>query len=560
MNILGISCYYHDSAACLISGEKVYAAQEERFNRKKHSQGFPVRAINFCLSEADITVNDLDIVVFYEKPFLKFWRVLYSFIESFPRSFSSFLRYMPRYLGERLILPIRLADDIDYRGKVLFLTHHMSHAASTFYASGFKDSAIITSDGIGEFTTLSICKGDDKKIKVMKEQRFPHSLGLVYSAFTSFLGFHANGGEGKVMALASYGKPVFKKQFEKLFHVCENGSFAINKGYFDFKSGNIPYTKKFLSLFGTARKKNDALTQTHFDIAATLQDFLEERMVMIANHAHDIIKSENLCLAGGVFLNCVMNRRIEMRTPFKNIFVQPSSGDSGGALGAALYIKHAINGDERFLNMKSADLGPAFSNSSIKGVAVNSGFSCEFLEEDMLLDKVCKDIKNGLKIGWFQGKMEFGPRALGHRSILANACIKDMREKLNNDIKHREWFRPYGISILKEHLSEYVDTNTPNNFMLNVGWVLPEKEKIISTVVHVDGSVRYQTVDEEDGIYYRLIKKYYELTGIPLIINTSFNNNNEPIVCSPDDAVKCFSNIPLDRLCMQNYYLSKDNV
>jgi len=557
MNILGISCYFHDSAACLICDEKLYAAQEERFNRIKHSQDFPIRAINFCLSEANITVNDLDIIVFYEKPFLKFWRVLKSFIETFPYSYRAFMKYMPRYLGERLILPIKISEELGYDGKVLFSSHHISHSASAFFSSPFNEAAIVTADGVGEFATLTISKGEGNTIKTLKEQRFPNSPGLIYSAFTSFLGFRANGGEGKVMAMASYGKPVFKKEFSQLFDTFDDGSFCLKHGFFDFKSGQIAYTSKFIKMFGKQRNNGEELLQKHFDIAATLQDFLEKRMIAVTQYARKLTGSENICMSGGVLLNCVMNRKIEKKSGFKNIFIQPAAGDAGGALGAALYVKHAINKEPRFLIMENASLGPRYSNSSIKNTVLNSGFKCEYLEEEEMLERVCSDIYSGKIIGWFQGRMEFGPRALGKRSILASPSISNMREILNDKVKHREWFRPYGISILREFLSDYVDTSTPNNFMLNVAWINEDKKNDIPAAVHIDGSVRYQTVDEKDGIYYRLIKKYYQKFNIPLIINTSFNDNNEPIVCSPEDAVKSFSNMNIDRLCIGNYYLSK---
>ncbi|MGM0608482.1 MAG: carbamoyltransferase family protein, partial [Candidatus Muiribacteriota bacterium] len=510
MNILGLSCYYHDSAACLISDEKVYALQEERLTRIKHTPELPVNAVKYCLESANISIDEVDYVVFYEKPYLKFYRALKSFIKSWPSSYKTFMRTTPRFLGERLILPVQLEKQLGYKNKVFYLKHHLSHASSAFLVSPYKKAIIITSDGIGEQASITTGYGEGNKITIEKELHHPNSLGLLYSALTTYAGFRANGGEGKVMALADYGEPEYLDEMKKIVKIFDDGSFKIDTKYFDFDSGNIMFTNKFVKKFGPSCRGSEFLEKRHFNMASTLQKITEEILLKITTHTSEKYNIKNMCAAGGVFLNCVTNAKIIKQTPIENLFVQPASGDAGGALGAAFYIYNCFHNKKRFFTMNSAKLGPEYSDKYVKSMLESKNIKYTYFEnEKKMLQKVISYLLENKIVGWVQGKMEFGPRALGSRTIIANPCFPEMKEHLNEKVKHREWFRPYGISILENELNNYFDTDYKNQFMLFTGDALEKTKEKIPAAIHVDGSCRYQTVSENDGIYYRLIKQFY---------------------------------------------------
>ena len=558
MNILGISCHYHDSAACLVQdGKIISAAEEERFNRIKHSSIFPIESINFCLQRANISVYDIDYVVFYEKPYLKFQRVVISHIKSWPFSMKNFLETMPNWLDDRLILPVLLKNEIGYEGKTLFIKHHLSHAASTFYASKFQKAAILTSDGVGEFSTMTLGIGDNNKIKILKELQYPNSLGLLYSAITSYLGFRANNGEGKVMALSDYGSPKYLQKFKKIIKVKQDGSFSINRRYFNFNSGRRMFTRKFESDFGKSRKNNEELQQEHYDMAATLQQITEDILIKSTNHLHKITKLDNLCCAGGTFLNCVANTKILSNTPFKKLFIQPAAGDSGAALGAALFVNnHILNNKIRY-PMENTYIGPDFEDYKIERYLKNQGITYKKMTDSELTKSIAKKIAEDQIVGWFQGRMEFGPRALGNRSILANPNNSDMKKLLNNKVKNREFFRPYGVSILEEESKKWFDMDCESPFMLLIEKIKPNKKNLIKSALHVNNTSRLHTVNKkENPLYYDLIKQFFKFTNIPMVINTSFNNQ-EPIVCSYKDAYNCFIKTKMDCLVLGNYIIEK---
>ena len=559
MNILGISCHYHDSAAALVNdGKVVAAAQEERFNRKKNSLDFPIQAINFCLQSADLTVYDIDYIAFYEKPYLKFQRVVLDHLKSFPFSINNFLREMPHWLDDRLIIPIILKKEMCYEKEVFFIKHHLAHAASAFFSSPFKEAAIITADGVGEWATTTIGKGKDNEIQVSKELHYPDSLGLLYSAITTYLGFKANSGEGKVMALADYGEPVFLDKFKEIINIKKDGSFKINQKYFGFNKGSKMYSNKFIKIFGKPRLPETEIEQIHYDIAASLQRIIEEILIVISRDVHKKTALKNLCLAGGTFLNCVANSKILEETSFKNIFIQPAAGDSGGAVGAALYVYHSLLKKRREYVMDNAYIGPEFSESQIKKFLLNNNIEFRKLTDSELTKYTAKKIAQDKIIGWFQGRMEWGPRALGNRSILANPCNKNMKDILNKKVKHREWFRPYGVAILKEELNKFFDLNSESPFMLLVGKVKNSKKDLIPSVIHVNGTSRIQTITkEENEIFYKLINEFDKITEIPMIINTSFNDKEEPIVCTPNDAYSCFMKTKMDCLVLGNFFIEK---
>lgn len=562
MNILGISCFYHDSAACVVKdGKVVSAAQEERFNREKNSSDFPILSINACLQAADLTTYDLDYVGFYEKPFLKFQRVILSHLKSYPFSIKNFLKVMPHWLDDRLIIPLILKKELGYEGKVLFVKHHLAHAASAFFASPFQEASIITSDGVGEWATTTVGEGKNNEIRIFKELHYPNSLGLLYSAITTYLGFEANRGEGKVMALADYGKPTYLNKLKEIVITQPDGSFKIDPGYFGFNEGSKMYSNKFIRMFGKPRLPKTEIEERHFDIAASLQKLVEEILVQIAKCAYKK-DADNLCLAGGTFLNCVANSKILEETKFKRVFIQPAAGDSGGAMGIALYIYHSLLKNPRAYTMTNTSLGPKFSSTQIRRCLLNNKANFkEFEKSSNLISHVAKEISQDKIIGWFQGGMEWGPRALGHRSILANPYNPSMKDILNEKVKHREWFRPYGIAILKEELNKFFDLNVESPFMLLVGKVKESKKDLIPSAVHINGTSRIQTVTKEDNdIFYDLVEEFNSITNIPMIINTSFNDNNEPIVCTPEDAYSCFMKTKMDCLVLGDFFIEKDEV
>jgi len=590
--IIGISAFYHDSAASLIEdGIIVAAAQEERFSRKKHDDRFPINAIKFLLENSNYSLNEIDKIIFYEKPFLKFERLLETYIAFSPKGFKQFSKAIPIWLKEKLFQKkqiINYLKEIDNsflpKNKILFSEHHFSHAASAFYPSPFNKAVILTADGVGEWATTTVAVGNGNNIEMKKEIEFPHSLGLLYSAFTYYTGFKVNGGEYKLMGLAPYGEPRFVKTIlDNLIDVKDDGSFRLNQDYFDYATGLTMTNKKFNNLFGRLPRnpENDDISQFHMDIGASIQKVTEDIMLKIARNLRTEYGIENLCLAGGVALNCVANGKILKEKIFKNIWIQPAAGDAGGSLGAALGYWHNELQMERsnksIDSMKCSYLGPEYSHEKIKEILVDIGANFLSLANDKLLDFTSDKLAEGKAVGWFQNKMEFGPRALGGRSILGDARSPEMQKKLNLKVKFRESFRPFAPAVLLEDVNEWFDLESESPYMLLVGKVKEDKlidqtsdqklakglEKLniarskIPAVTHVDNSARIQTVTAENGIYYDLIKSFKKKTGCPVIVNTSFNVRGEPPVNTPIDAYKCFMATDLDLLVLGNCVMEK---
>ena len=590
--VLGISAYYHDSAAALIiDGEIIAAAQEERFTRKKHDSSFPRFAIEFCLTQADISFSEIDYLAFYDKPFLKFERLLETYIAFAPKGFSSFRKAIPTWLREKLFMKDMLLREIrnvykDFEEKkLMFSEHHLSHSASAFFPSTFQDAVILTVDGVGEWATASISIGHENSIEIIKEIHFPHSLGLLYSAVTYYLGFKVNSGEYKVMGLAPYGRPKYKETImQNLIDVKEDGSFRLNQKYFNYASGLTMTNEKFSELFGKPVRvpESNKLTQFHMDMAASIQVVTEEVMLKIVSSLSEEFNQKNLCLAGGVALNCVANGKIQRSGYFENIWVQPAAGDAGGAVGAALAIEFIELKSKRVVRkydgMKGCYLGPSFTDKQVETGLTEIGAKFKKLETKKLLKYTAKKIADDNVVGWFQGQMEFGPRALGNRSILANPLSKETQKNLNLKIKFRESFRPFAPSILADKVSEWFDTNKPSPYMLLVNYLKKEKcvevdedeknlrgikslkvvRSEVPAITHVDYSARIQTVDNKTNqIFYDLISEFYKLTDCPILVNTSFNVRGEPIVCDPKDAFNCFMGTNMDILVVGNFVLEK---
>lgn len=563
MYVLGISCHYHDSAAALLKdGIVIAAAEEERFTRKKHDSSFPINAIKFCLSYENITIKDIEYVGFYEKPFLKFERLLSQHFETFPFSYAQFLKAMPSWLTEKLRLPKLIRKKLGYNKKIIFIEHHQAHAASSFFVSPFKEAAICTIDGVGELTTTTLGIGRDKKITLLKEIHFPHSLGLLYSTITAYLGFSVNNSEYKVMGLAPYGKPIYYEQLRKLIDIKEDGSYALDMNYFDYHYKLSMPSKKFIKEFGPQRQQEASLEQKHKDLAASLQKITEEVIFKILNHLHKITGLNNLCMAGGVALNSVANGKITKNTPFKNIFIQPAASDAGSSIGVASFITHSILEKERNFVLENAYLGPEYSTEEIKKYLNDNNINySEFKNEKELIITTAKLIYENQIIGWFQGRMEWGPRALGNRSILSNPCNPQMKEILNTKVKHREYFRPFAPVIIEEDVHDWFDMDKDEeSFMLFVYPIKKEKQKIIPAVTHVDGSGRLQTINKKQNLlYYSVIKEFEKMSGIPILINTSFNIRGEPIVCTPHDAYRCMMGTGIDYLIIDNFIIKRSN-
>lgn len=554
MNILGISCFYHDAAACLLQDGKITAAaSEERFNRRKNSPLFPINAVNFCLQRGGLTAGEIDYVGFYEQPYLKFYRVLLSHLRAYPFSFKNFLATMPDWLRERLTLPLLLKNELGYEGEVFFIKHHLSHAASAFLVSPFEEAAILTADGVGEWATMALGAGKAGQIRMIKESHFPDSLGLFYTAITTYLGFEALNGEGKVMGLAGYGEPVYLEKLKEMVSVKPDGSLRLDQSFFGFNKGSRMYSGKLVRALGKERAPENKIEQRHCDIASSLQKFTEDVLIKAANNLYRETRLDKLCLAGGLFLNCLANNKILEHTPFKEIFVQPAAGDSGGALGVASYIYHSLLGKERNYVMEDACLGPDFSRTRIRRALVNAGINFREMEDGDLFKYAAGLILQDKIVGWFQGQMEFGPRALGNRSLLANPCNPGMKDILNSKVKKREPFRPYAPVVLEERADEFFRIKQPSPFMLIAGSVREEKAAVIPAVTHVDKTARVQTLSRKaNPRLWQLIKEFEQLTGIPLLINTSFNLRGEPIVCTPEDAVSCFKRSRMDCLILDN--------
>jgi carbamoyltransferase len=594
MYILGVSAFYHDSAACLVNDGKIVAAgQEERFTRKKFDARFPVNAIRYCLQEGGITLADLKYFVFYDKPLIKFERLLETYVAFSPKGIQSFLAAMPVWLKEKLLLKTVLRDELvsldgvqkEALPPILFGEHHESHAASAFYPSPFKSAAVLCMDGVGEWATTSAWYGDGDTLKPLWELHFPHSLGLLYSAFTYYTGFKVNSGEYKVMGLAPYGKPKYVQAiYDHLIDVKEDGTFRLKIDYFNYCTGLTMTNGKFDDLFGgPPRKPETLLTQRDMDLARSIQEVTEDVMLRLAKSLHRETGAENLCMAGGVALNCVGNGRILREGPYKNIWVQPSAGDAGGAIGAALTAWHKLEGKPRVLNegkdsMRGSFLGPSYTNEEIETFLRQKEAPYVRLSDDVLLERLAGELAEGKVVGWFQGGMEFGPRALGGRSILGDARNPTMQSVMNLKIKFRESFRPFAPSVLRERVSDYFELNADSPYMLLVAPVVEkrrtrltkEQEALwgidllnvpksdIPAATHVDYSARVQTVHEEaNPRYYRLLKAFDAKTGCAVLVNTSFNVRNEPIVCSPEDAYRCFMRTAIDILVLENCLLYK---
>ena len=590
--ILGISAFYHDSAACmLVDGKIIAAAQEERFTRKKHDSGYPYHSINFVLRYSNLKLSEVDHIVFFEKPFLKFERLLETYVAFAPRGFVSFAKAMPLWIKEKLFQKNFLfnklkSHDRNYTsdGNIFFSDHHLSHAASAFYPSPFNEAIVLTADGVGEWATTTVAIGKDNNLEIKKEIHFPHSLGLLYSAFTYFIGFKVNSGEYKLMGLAPYGNPIYVKQIKKIIDIKDDGTFRLDQKYFNYATGLTMTNNKFNQLFGQNPRDpvNENITQFHMDIAASIQNVTEEIMIKLAKSIRKEYGLKNLCLAGGVALNCVANGKILKEKIFDNIWIQPASGDAGGSLGAALALWYAENKNKRNVNlndsMNGSYLGNEFSQTEIEKELISIGANFEILSYGDLINKTSEFLSNEKAIGWFQGRMEFGPRALGGRSILGDPRSEKMQKNLNLKVKYRESFRPFAPSILREDVSKWFEIDVDSPYMLLVADInskkkiemndeqkklfgidkLNIKRSEIPAVTHVDYSARIQTVSEKTNKpYYDLISKFKEKTGCPVIINTSFNVRGEPIVNSPTDAFNCFMGTELDYLVIGNCILDK---
>ncbi|NLB35509.1 MAG: hypothetical protein GX817_06830 [Elusimicrobia bacterium] len=558
MNILGISCYYHDSAAALImDGKVVAAAQEERFNRKKSSAEFPLLATNYVLQEGGISILEIDAIIFYENPFQKFARVMLNHLKAYPFSLPNFMRTTPVWLDNRLIMPLVFKKELGYTGKVYYTRHHNSHAASAFFLSSFEESAFMTADGIGEFSSVSAGMGTDKNLEPLFQINYTDSLGLFYTAISTFLGFRALTGEGKVMGLASYGNPRFTEDLREIIEIRDDGSFRIDTSYFGFNKGHRMFNRKFIRKFGTPRVPESEITPRDMDLAASLQKITEEILINTANHLYGLTKSPHLSLAGGVFLNCVANGKIVKETPFQKIFVQPAAGDSGGALGAAAAGYTFLSG-KRTLPLQNVYLGPSYTNRKIEQVLSINNLEYKKYTDQELVDHAAKLLSKGMIAGWFHGRMEFGPRALGHRSILASPADPKMKDRINKKVKRREIFRPYAPSVLKEHSEDYFDLGTESPFMLFAGEVRKDMRDKIPAVTHVDNSARIHTVEKDiSPRYYALIEAFHKTTGIPVLLNTSFNVRGQPIVNTPQEAIDCFLNTDMDFLVLENFIIEK---
>lgn len=559
MVVLGLSSYFHDSAASLwVDGKLVAAAQEERFNRQKNTPVFPIQAINSCFLTAGISPAEIDEIGFYEKPYFKFYRVIFDHLRSWPKSYSSFKRSIPKWFQERLSLPLTLQEELGFEKKPYFIPHHLSHAASSFFLSPFEEAAICTADSVGEWASLSCGSGKGNSIELHKEMRYPQSLGLVYSAVTTYLGFKAHSGEGKVMGLASYGKPSLTKKFEEMVSVLPDGSFKVDPSYFPFNSGERMFSQKLVDALGPARIPESEITERHEDIAASLQEFFESALLKITQRLYQETRLKNLCLAGGVFLNCSANQKILEHSGFKNLFIQPAAGDAGGALGVAAYINHAILNQPRTGQQESSSLGPQFSAGEIERALRAHGLVFRKLSQVELLEVVASALSQDRTVGWFQGRMEFGPRALGNRSILASPLTEKMRDHLNHQVKKREGFRPFGPVVCLEDASRFFDLDIPSSFMLLAPKVRKEMQGLIPAVTHADETARVQTlIESQNPRLYALLKLFGKNTGTPVLINTSFNFRGEPIVCSPEDAVLCFKKSALDTLAIEDYWVEK---
>ena len=564
MIVLGISCFYHDAGSALVrDGELVAAAEEERFNRRKHCSDFPEQAIQYCLDESGVTIEQVAHIGFYEKPLVKFNRILETILAVWPKSYLAWLKSMPIWLGSKLHIASLIQKKLGTDQDILFCQHHLSHAASAFLVSPFEEAAVITADGVGEWATTGWGVGRGTDLHFEQEIRFPHSVGLLFSAITAYLGFRVNDAEWKVMGLAPYGKPTYVDKFREVVDIRDDGSFRLNMKYFSYLySTRRTFSRKWERLFGRPRRSPETeLDDFHRDIAHSGQKTVEEIMVAMARHAHRQTGLDNLCIAGGVGLNCVANWRILRESGFKNIFIQPAAGDSGGALGTAFYIYNTVLKNPRKYVMHNALLGPSFTNEQVVTMLRQNQAAYEEIgSDDELVDRTARMIADGKVVGWFQGRMEFGPRALGSRSLLADPRDSKMKDVINAKVKFREAFRPFAPAVLKERAHEYFEMppGLDAPFMLLVPKVRDDKREVIPAVTHQDGTGRVQTVTEDTNpLYYRVIKRFGELTGVPVVINTSFNVRGEPIVCTPQDAYNTFVNTGIDVLVIGGYLVTE---
>jgi carbamoyltransferase len=572
MFILGISCFYHDSSAALLKdGGIVAAAAEERFTRIKHDTSFPTNAIKYCLESQKITIDEIEYIGFYEKPMIKFERILHQHIENFPKSFKTFILSMPSWLNEKLRVVKLVRKKLKYKGEVLFIEHHFAHAAGAFLVSPFEKSAISTVDGVGEWTTTAFGLGEGNDITLSKEIRFPHSLGLLYSTITAYLGFKVNNSEYKVMGLSAYGernrqKNLYYERLNKVIDIKKDGSYRLDMVYFDYDHADKMPSKSLCNLLdGPIRKPRDRITKRHKDIAAALQIILEEVLTKILNHIHKVTECDKIVLAGGVGLNSVYNGKILSNSNFKNIWIPPDPGDGGASIGVASYIYHTLLGYKRTYQLEDAYLGPEYSTKEIKKFLDQNNIRCSQLEnEKEIVETAARLIYENNVVGWFQGRMEWGPRALGSRSILSNPCNPQMVEILNLKVKHREKFRPFAPVVCWDDVEKYFDCDEPiqgpTDFMLIVYPIKKQWREKIPAVTHVDGSGRLQSIQRSHNpLYYDTIKKFGKLSGVPILINTSFNIRGEPIVCSPYDAYKCMMGTGIDYLVMDRFLIKRDD-
>ncbi|MHA7057589.1 carbamoyltransferase family protein [Aquimarina sp. M1] len=565
MYILGISAFYHDSACCLLkNGQIIAAAQEERFTRKKHDPSFPNEAINFCLKEAGIEISSISLIVFYEKPFLKFDRIINSIQSNTPLAFNFFRKSIKTWTKTKLWIPAIIKKELQYSGKILFSEHHESHAAATFFTSPFSESAIVTIDGVGEKACTTIAVGKENQVTILKEQHYPHSFGLLYSAFTQYCGFKVNSGEYKLMGLAPYGKPIYKELIlEHFVSISDRGEVNLVLKYFSFDKGKSTINKAFCEVLGKkSRNVDEEMTSFYCDIASSIQSITEDFLQTITKYSKKVTGMENLCLSGGVALNCKANGELIKKTSFKNIWVQPASGDGGGAIGAAFIgYYHYLKKDREYIKddlSSQAYLGISYDDEAIVTVLKKHKVVYTRKNDDQLCDDVSTALQNKQIVGWFQGKMEFGPRALGNRSILASPLFEDMKKHVNMSIKKREGFRPFAPIVLAEKAQDWFSNITPSKYMLFT--FNSNKGNVIPSCIHEDGTARVQTLaKDENPLLHRLISSFDQKTSCPVLINTSFNVRGEPIVASPLDALKCFFQTEMDVLVLGNYVIDKNN-
>lgn len=560
MYILGISAYYHDSAAVLLKdGIIVSAIEEERFSRIKHDNNFPYQAIEHCLNANKIAMDDIDAIAYYEKPLLKFERILETFIQTYPFALKPFLKGIPEWLDYKIKIEYTIRKRLEFKGTIYFIPHHLSHAAACYFSSPYKQSAILTIDGVGEYQTTGLWTGEKNSIKPLKKIDFPNSIGLLYSTFTAFLGFKVNEDEYKLMGLAAYGKPAYAHKIKKIIDVKKDGSFMLDMQYFSFREEFHMWDTKFESLFGKPRKPVDPIHKRHADLAASIQAVTETIYFQMINHLYRLTQSDNLCIGGGVALNALANGKLYTETGFKNFFVFGAAGDSGAAMGAALYVHGSILAKKR-MPVKNLCLGSSYTNKEIEKTLIKHNISFKKYTGSEIIRKASQLLHKGKIIGWFQGKCEFGPRALGSRSILSRAYPRNMKSKVNI-IKKREQFRPFAGSILQNHIHRYLNVSERNlwsPFMTFCFPVQKNRRKKIVAIVHTDGTCRIQTVNKDNGLYYKLINQYYTLSGIPIILNTSFNLKGEPIVERPEQAVADFLKTKMDCLIIGNFLVTKN--